>query len=99
MRIDLLNLTDLCRELHYKILEFRERRKYKREYNTQYYKKKCDRLENKSLKQTIENYTLQERLHKYEDLMTGLLCNSYHIRHSFNYRLMFNPSNFLGSLH
>lgn len=73
MRIDLLNLTDLCRELYFKILEFQERRKYKREYNTQYYKKKCDRLENESLKQTIENYTLQERLHKYEDLMTGLM--------------------------
>lgn len=50
-----------------------ERWKYKRKYNTRYYKEKCDRLENKSLKQTIEIYTLEDRLHKYENLMTGLM--------------------------
>lgn len=73
MKSNLLNLTDLCRELYFKIQEFREQWKYKKKYNSQYYKEKCDRLENKIQKQTIEIYNLQDRLHKYEDLMTGLM--------------------------
>lgn len=96
MRIDLLNLTDLCRELYFKIQEFWERWKYKRMFNTQYYKKKCDRLENNSLKLTIENYTLQERLHKYEDLITGLTGISeglYRCRNGIAYIISYQLEN------
>lgn len=62
----------MYKKLYFKIYKRWEQWKYNKECNTQYYREICDRLNDKVQKQTVEIYDLQNRLHKCEDLMTGL---------------------------